>query len=70
MVSQSLPQIITGRCTRCGRCIVVCQEHVLEMGSECVEATQPDACGGCAHCEDVCPEDAISYEFAIVWDEE
>ncbi len=27
----------------------------------------PEACDGCASCEQVCPEGAIDCEFVIVW---
>ena len=63
-------QIIDGRCGKCGLCIVACSEHVLEMGKDGVEVVHPEDCGGCSLCEDVCPDDAIACEFAIVWEEE
>jgi NAD-dependent dihydropyrimidine dehydrogenase PreA subunit len=51
-------------------CVTVCAEGVLEMAPECVLVAHPEDCGGCALCEDVCPEDAIGCDFAIVWGEE
>lgn len=65
-----MPKVIEERCSRCGRCVLVCQEHVLELGTDCVHVVHPEDCGGCALCEQVCPDDAIAYEFAIVWEEE
>ena len=63
------PQIIDGRCGQCGLCILACAEHVLEMGRDRVQVAHPEDCGGCALCEDVCPDDAVVCEFAIVWED-
>jgi NAD-dependent dihydropyrimidine dehydrogenase PreA subunit len=60
-----LPVIDPQRCTGCGRCIAVCDPHVLHL------QPMPDwrkisvldnapACTGCRKCEVRCPFDAIT----------
>lgn len=61
------PRVYEARCTRCGRCVQVCEAQVLELGSRVPLVVHPERCGGCGLCEEVCPEGAIDCEFEIVW---
>ncbi len=63
-------EIDQGRCSLCGRCVVVCERHVLVLRDEDMVIEQPQACDGCGACQEVCPEDAIDCAFEIVWDQD
>ncbi|MGC9436199.1 MAG: nitroreductase family protein [Methanomicrobiales archaeon] len=57
----------SGLCTGCGRCVIVCPHHILEMDGSADQAfPNPDrvqSCIRCGHCESICPEGAVSVEY-------
>ncbi len=61
------PRIRSLVCTRCGACVASCPVGALELGEDGPVLTLPALCGGCALCEEFCPEEAIECEFSIVW---
>jgi ferredoxin len=40
------------------------------VGTTKAYLAEPESCGGCGECENVCPEDAIHCAFEIVWGED
>ena len=58
------PHINHERCTRCGKCVRICEEsehQVLRLVDGFVQVQQ-DKCVGCGLCRYVCPVGAISNE--------
>lgn len=53
-----VPQILTEKCTLCGKCVEVCQFHALAKLGETVMVFQ-QLCHGCGSCIRNCPEEAI-----------
>jgi ferredoxin len=50
------------RCNACGQCVGQCPTKALELkafGTNHILEFRPDACIGCDHCADICPEHAI-----------
>jgi MinD superfamily P-loop ATPase len=57
-VEVPIPEIDPERCTRCGRCVEVCQYNALaKIGEKMLVFSQ--LCHSCGSCTLVCPEDAI-----------
>jgi len=57
-VEVPIPEIDPERCTRCGRCVEVCQYNALaKIGDQMLVFSQ--LCHSCGSCTLVCPEDAI-----------
>ncbi len=53
-----VPQILTDKCTVCGKCVDVCQFHALaKVGKNLL--VFPQLCHGCGSCTWNCPENAI-----------
>jgi MinD superfamily P-loop ATPase len=53
-----IPEINPDRCTRCGKCVEVCQYNAIaKIGSQMM--VFPQLCHACGSCGLVCPEDAI-----------
>ena len=64
MGAKLLAVIDPQRCTGCGRCVAVCDPHVLHLqplpGWRKVSVlADPAGCTGCRKCEQRCPFDAI-----------
>ncbi len=53
---------ITDDCNQCGKCVVGCFAHAIEMDGNRVRVT--DACKGCGICASVCPQDAIKINVS------
>ncbi len=66
----ALPEIDADACTRCGRCVTTCPEHVLALAEEGLRFVQPEACTYCGLCETLCPEQAVALRYRIIWGEE
>lgn len=53
-----IPEINTERCTRCGKCVEVCQYNAIaKIGPQMM--VFPQLCHACGSCRLACPEDAI-----------
>ena len=58
--SQVLPELIEGRCNRCGRCVELCRFAALRLPpKEGPVVVDRLACEGCGVCHDACPEQAF-----------
>jgi ferredoxin len=62
-----LPEINLLLCNRCGTCVERCPTGAAEMGSEGPAIVRPADCTYCALCESVCPRQAITCAYEIVW---
>ena len=67
--AQRLPDIVTQRCTGCGRCAAVCDPHLLSL--EVVRWKKfavlhgPERCTGCSACAVTCPFHAITMRKRV-----
>ncbi len=57
-VSIPIPQIDEYLCTKCGKCMEVCQYHAIIAGKRVI--VFPELCHGCGSCLQQCPMSAIS----------
>lgn len=67
MENWAVPEINLERCDRCGRCIEHCPTGAVEMGSGGPFVARPADCTYCARCDAICPRDAITCTFEIIW---
>ena len=52
-------------CKGCGLCIAICQKKVLEFNERVKsEPVRMDDCIGCHHCENICPDLAVTVKEA------
>ena len=58
-VSIGIPKVDPAACTRCGRCVEVCQYHALALLGTTL-LVFPELCHGCGSCMRMCPEAALS----------
>ncbi len=56
----SRPAIDHGRCTLCGRCVLICESKNLAIREKALQVL--DDCSVCGHCYAVCEAEAISFE--------
>ena len=57
-MSQNFIEVDSGKCVRCGFCIIDCPTCVLEMGDNGPQVRE-DQCIECGHCVAVCPTEAL-----------
>ncbi|MGD1995741.1 MAG: 4Fe-4S binding protein [Anaerolineae bacterium] len=62
-----LPEINLLLCNQCGTCIERCPAGALEMEPEGPFIARPFDCSYCALCDAVCPREAITCTYEIVW---
>lgn len=55
-------------CDGCGLCVAVCYQGGLVMGEQVLLIVPEVDCDWCAECEAVCPHQAISCAFEIVFE--
>ena len=67
MQDWALPDINLSLCDRCGTCVEQCPTGAVEMGPEGPFIARPFDCTYCARCETLCPQDAITCTYEIVW---
>mgnify|MGYP000869692588 CR=1 FL=1 len=53
------------RCTGCGRCVVVCPQHVFEMKDRRAVMVDRDRCIECGACTGNCPAGALSVRAGV-----
>ncbi len=62
--NRRLPAINAERCTGCGRCVAVCEPHLLSLEvvhwRKFAALRDPPLCTGCSFCAAVCPFHAIT----------
>jgi ferredoxin len=66
---ERLPDIDTGRCTGCGRCVAVCDPHLLSLEvvrwKKFAVLHEPGRCTGCNACAASCPFHAITLRKQV-----
>ena len=67
MEKWAVPEIELQRCDRCGRCVEQCPTGAVEMGSAGPSVVRPADCSYCARCDAICPQEAITCTFEIIW---
>ncbi len=55
-------------CDGCGLCVAVCCQGGLILVGEVLTLATDVECDWCAECETVCPQDAISCPFEIIFE--
>lgn len=68
MAEWILPEINLERCDRCELCIFQCPTAALAMTTTGPAIVHPEQCTYCAECEALCPQQAITCRFEIVWE--
>jgi MinD superfamily P-loop ATPase len=65
-VRSFLPAFSGRKCTRCGKCVSVCEFNALYQLKGEVPALVPQLCSGCAACMVACPSEAISESSKLI----
>jgi len=60
IVYQSIPKWDFEKCTKCGKCALVCKQNAIVFVKERYPAFVRDVCNGCKACIVACPENAIT----------
>lgn len=62
-----LPQIDSTRCIGCELCVRECPQQVLAVCDNIAVVTNPEACTYTGACQEICPTEAISLTYEIVF---
>ncbi len=62
-----IPIIDLARCTGCSLCVEACPTAALTLQGSFAVVSNPRACLYTGNCELVCPEDAITRPFQIIF---
>ena len=68
MEEWALPEIDLSLCNRCGACVEHCPPQAVEMSPDGPVIARPQDCTYCAVCDAICPQEAITCAFEIVWE--
>ncbi len=69
-ISNFLPIIETAKCIGCELCMKVCPHHVWSFIDNMAAVTDPEACDYIGACQEICPTEAISLIYEIVFSKE
>jgi NAD-dependent dihydropyrimidine dehydrogenase PreA subunit len=69
-ISNFLPIIETAKCIGCELCVKVCPHHVWSFIDNMAAVTDPEACDYIGACQEICPTEAISLIYEIVFSKE
>lgn len=67
MNSIFLPQIDTARCIGCELCVRACPHQVLDLVNHVAVIANPEVCTYSGICQEICPTEAISLVYEIVF---
>jgi hypothetical protein len=67
MTSDFLPKIDRTKCIGCELCVRLCPNHALGMIGETPIVVEPDLCNYSGVCQEICPTEAISLTYEIVF---
>jgi len=62
-VQALVPEILTEKCTHCGKCEEICQFKAIAIIAGTAVMTFPELCHSCGGCFEVCPENAIQESY-------
>jgi NAD-dependent dihydropyrimidine dehydrogenase PreA subunit len=67
MFSDFLPKIDLSRCIGCELCVRVCPNDALAFINNMAVVSRPEACNYTGACQEICPTEAISLTYEIVF---
>ena len=70
MTADFLPQIDLARCIGCELCVKLCPNNTLAMVQDIPIVSAPEACTYTGACQEICPSEAISLTYEIVFSRE
>jgi ferredoxin len=62
-----IPNIDASHCSGCAICVRICPNHALMMKDGIAVVANPHDCTYAGHCERICPVQAISRPFQIIF---
>lgn len=62
-----LPEIDAAKCIGCELCVKACPNGALAMVNEVAVVANPDACDYASVCQEICPTQAISLTYELVF---
>jgi len=70
MTADFLPQIDLALCIGCELCVKLCPTNTLAMVQDIPTVSAPEACTYTGACQEICPSEAISLTYEIVFSRE
>jgi formate hydrogenlyase subunit 6/NADH:ubiquinone oxidoreductase subunit I len=70
MALDFVPQIDPSQCIGCELCVRLCPSHALSMIHEVASVARKEDCNYSGVCQEICPTQAISLPYLIVFPEE
>ena len=67
MFSDFLPKIDLNKCIGCELCVRICPNDVLAYINNMAVVSRPEACTYTGACQEICPTEAISLTYEIVF---
>ena len=67
MTADFLPQIDLAICIGCELCVKLCPNNTLAMVQDIPTVSAPEACTYTGACQEICPSEAISLTYEIVF---
>jgi formate hydrogenlyase subunit 6/NADH:ubiquinone oxidoreductase subunit I len=69
-ISNFLPQIDAAKCIGCELCVKLCPNQTLAMLDNLAIVAKPEACDYNGVCQEICPTDAITLTYEIIFPED
>ena len=70
MLSDYVPQIDSARCIGCELCVKLCPSNALGMIDDVATVTSAEDCNYTGVCQEICPTEAVSLTYVIVFSRE
>jgi formate hydrogenlyase subunit 6/NADH:ubiquinone oxidoreductase subunit I len=67
MTPDFLPKIDLSQCIGCELCVYVCPNHALALVNKVAIVATPEACNYTGACQEICPTEAISLTYEIIF---
>lgn len=67
MISDFLPKIDATKCIGCEICVKLCPNNVFSLINDTAVITNPEACDYVGACQEICPTEAISLTYELVF---